>query len=57
MFKKILISFFAIFLSLGALTSCNTVHGVGQDIEETGEAISSDGEYDHPYDDDGLLND
>ncbi|WP_374316342.1 entericidin A/B family lipoprotein [Aquabacterium sp.] len=37
---KRLFSLFAL-LVVVALTGCNTVHGVGQDIEKAGEAISN----------------
>jgi predicted small secreted protein len=35
---KKLTLFFVVLLALG-LTACNTVHGIGKDIEKGGEAI------------------
>lgn len=32
----------ALFLSLGALTACQTIEGAGQDIETAGEAIQAE---------------
>lgn len=37
--KKISLALAAL-LTLGALSACNTVEGVGQDVEATGEAVS-----------------
>ncbi|WP_018149587.1 entericidin A/B family lipoprotein [Henriciella marina] len=37
--KKIALSLAAL-LTLGTLAACNTVEGVGQDVEATGEAVS-----------------
>jgi len=38
---KRLAVFFTVALSMLALSACNTMHGVGQDIEKAGEAISN----------------
>ena len=38
---KRLAVFLAVTLSMLTLSACNTVHGVGQDIEKAGEAISN----------------
>ncbi|MBI3384190.1 MAG: entericidin A/B family lipoprotein [Aquabacterium sp.] len=37
---KRLAVFLIVTLSMLALSACNTVHGLGQDIEKAGEAIS-----------------
>lgn len=37
--KKIVFGFLASFLALAALTGCNTVQGVGQDVQQGGKAI------------------
>jgi predicted small secreted protein len=38
--KRLVVSLIMI-LSMLTLTACNTVHGMGQDIEKAGEAISN----------------
>ena len=38
---KRLAVFLIVALSMLALSACNTMHGVGQDIEKAGEAISN----------------
>jgi len=38
---KRLAVFLFVALSMLTLSACNTVHGVGQDIEKAGEAISN----------------
>ena len=38
---KRLAVFLIVTLSMLALSACNTMHGVGQDIEKAGEAISN----------------
>ena len=38
---KRLAVFLTAVLSMLALSACNTMHGVGQDIEKAGEAISN----------------
>lgn len=37
--KKIFLSFAAL-LTVAAVAACNTVEGVGEDVEATGEAVS-----------------
>ncbi len=38
---KRLAVFLVVTLSMLTLSACNTVHGMGQDIEKAGEAISN----------------
>jgi len=38
---KRLAVFLTVALSMLTLSACNTMHGVGQDIEKAGEAISN----------------
>jgi len=38
-FLKICTAFFMLILIAGATVGCNTMHGVGEDMEEAGEAI------------------
>ncbi|KKW68217.1 entericidin [Lampropedia cohaerens] len=37
--KKLVFGLLASFIALVALTGCNTVQGVGQDVQEGGKAI------------------
>ena len=36
---KVMVVLFSLTLMAFSLTACNTVHGVGQDVEKAGEAI------------------
>ena len=36
---KMVVVLFALILLVSNLVACNTVHGVGQDVEKAGEAI------------------
>jgi predicted small secreted protein len=42
MLKKMISAFFAVLLSGMALSACNTVHGVGQDVEAGGQKLQSE---------------
>ncbi|MCB2184186.1 MAG: entericidin A/B family lipoprotein [Desulfobulbaceae bacterium] len=37
--KKTLATFFSLLLLVAALQGCNTIQGMGEDIEEGGEAV------------------
>lgn len=37
--KKFVLALFVVFFVVSAIQSCNTVKGVGKDIEKAGEAI------------------